>query len=276
MKADSNSDDYSARIQLTENIAIKYAVNGGDFTVAMDVFETAAVQITFSSDSEGSTIGYLYEHLTVMGKDLVSTSAMVHIGEDYTTVIGTKGDFIPTSDSRNCEIYDNATGKLVGTEVREDVSGIIYNTYWFPLAELGGVTSIKKIDQTTKLNPDTVYVNGSSDALAAKKVGGINLKTASRRYDIEFKEMYFFTYDESTGEYTSVSCEIPMLFIQRENFDSFEKDFKDSNDIKVTLNVKQSVLDAIDFGYEEVLPVYDLIMDAVSHDDITNFVKKED
>ena len=75
--------------------------------------------------------------------------------KDYTTVIGTKGDFIPASGGRNCEVYSNKTGNLVGTEVKETVDKKEYDTLWFNLRDLQGVTSVKKTDEANGVNADT-------------------------------------------------------------------------------------------------------------------------
>lgn len=262
--SDTDTEAYGAVVHLTDTTVLKYTVDGENLTLAVNILNVSSTLIDFQRDKEGNTVGTVYEFLTVAGLDIVATSAMIYVDDDYTTIIGTKGDFIPTSDSRNCEIYDNTTGRLVGTEVKEDVSGTVYNTYWFPLASLNGVNTIKKIDEYNKLNPDTIYVNGKSTALKVANFGGLNPKTASRAFDIEFKTMYFFTYDEQSGEYTSVEMEIPMLFIQEEKYNSFTQDFKNKNDITVSLSVKSADLAAISHAYSDILPVYNAAKDSVT------------
>ena len=98
-------------------------------------------------------------------------------------------------------------------------------------------------DSVTDLerNPDEVYVNGMEEILQTKNIGGLSLKTASRRYDVEFKTMYFYVYDSEAEEYVSTESEIPMLFIQEEHFDEFEDDFMEQNDFAANLDVSQSV-----------------------------------
>ena len=128
-------------------------------------------------------------------------------------------------------------------------------------------------------NADTIYINGSSDTLHTTLVGLSNLdKATSRRYDIEFKTMYFFVQNND-GEYEQVTAEIPMLFIQAENIDTFESDFAKSNKTalnskSVTLTVTSSQIQAINYGYTVVLPVYDKLKNAVTHNDIINYCKK--
>ena len=271
-------ETYGAIIRINSNTSFKYTVSGENFIVAMDVLDSASVLVEFSRDEDGNAVGVLYEYIIVSGVEVTATSSLIYVGEDYTVTIGTKGDFIPTSDSRNCEIYDNSTGKLVGTEVREDVKGVIYNTYWFPLADLSGINTIKKVDEMSGVNADTIYLNGSSEKLHTKTVGlSGGAKLASRRFDIEFKTMYFYIWDEESGEYKSSSAEIPMLFIQVEVFDDFESDFATANKSSVSsvhLRVSNKVLDAIELGYGDLLSAYDEIKDLITHEDIINYCKK--
>ncbi|MBQ8341926.1 MAG: hypothetical protein IJY22_06105 [Clostridia bacterium] len=204
--ADASQNIYGATVKLTATTVLKYTVTDDALLIAMDILDTVTTQIEFARDENGNTVGVLYEYLTVAGKQVTGTSAMIEVGEDYTVVIGTKGDFIPTSVSRNCEIYDNATGCLIGSEVREDVEGTVFNTYWFPLYHLDGIDSIMKVDEMNGTNADTIYINGIDDDTLHTKLMGISFggKLASRRYDVEFKTVYGYIYNSETGEYEEV------------------------------------------------------------------------
>ena len=268
----SNDDEiYGAYVQLTETTALKYEVTDDSIQIALNILNKGAMLVEFERTEEG-VIGYVYEFLGITDSDLISTSAMIEVTNDYTIVIGTKGDFIPTSVSRNCEIYDNATGKLVGTKVREDVKGIVFNTYWFPLIKVSGINSISKLDEMNGVNPDTIYINGYSgeDTIHTMLVGlSIISKSTSRRFDIEFKTMYFWQYDEEKKDYVSVSAEIPMIFIQEEFVDDFESNFKDKNKDylnsgNVTLLVANKEFAVIDYAYSELLTEYDKNKDVVT------------
>lgn len=281
--ANTADESYGATVKLTQSTVLKYTVSGSELLVAMDILDVSATQLQFTRDEQGNTVGYLYEFLVVAGKQLTATSAMIEVGEEYTVVIGTKGDFIPLAENRNCEVYDNATGCFVGSEVREDVENIgIFNTYWFPLANVQGITSIKKIDEANLPNADTIYINGyTEDTLHTKlmlMLGGLK-KSTSRRFDIEFKTMYFYTYNADTEEYEEVSYEIPMIFIQEEAIDSFEEDFVDANEDAldgedITLLIGEADFEAIAHGYEDLLPVYDEQKDAVTYESITAYCKQ--
>ena len=267
-----DTESYGAIVRLSDTNVLKYTVEDGKVRLALNVLNASSTLIEFTKDSSDNTVAKIYEYLTVGGLDLVSSSAMLYVGDTYTTIIGTKGDFIVGSKGTNCEIYDNATGLLVGTEVKEDMTAVTFNTYWFPLCKLSGINSIKKLDEKNDKNADTIYVNGLSSILAWKDFGGINvLKRGTRAFDIEFKTMYFFNYDEATGEYSSIELEIPMLFVQEEKYSSFENDFKSANDITVSLNVKAADLSAISYAYDSILPIYNEVKEAVSREDIIEY-----
>ncbi len=279
--ADVENETYGAKIQLTPTTVLKYTVSENYLLMAINILNVSATHLEFVRDEDVVT-GMVYEYLHAGETQLTATSAMIHVGETYTTLIGTKGDFIPTSISRNCEVYRNSTGCLVGTEVREEleIGGFTdtYNTLWYNLSDISGITSIKKIDEANKTNPDTIYINGSSDTIHTKLVILPLKKGASRRFDIEFKTMYFYTYNSSTEEYEEVSCEIPMMFIQEENLDSFEEDFESENKNSISgnisLNVSTADKSAVNYGYYTLLIAYDKLIDAVSFEDISNYCSK--
>ena len=179
-------------------------------------------------------------------------------------------------------MYDNATGRLVGTEVKEDVDGVIFNTYWFPLINLEGVYNIKKGDEQNVLNADTIYINNSDNTIKSA-LWGLDLsnpkKSASRIFDIEFKTMYFYNWDEQNEEYVAVELEIPMLFIQEEKINIFETQFNSKNSAYLTggsasLNVSSDTFDQIDYAYSVLLPLYDAIKDSVTYQQIVEYCKQ--
>ena len=104
-------------------------------------------------------------------------------------------------------------------------------------------------------------------------------KFASRRYDVEMKTMYFYTYNASTEEYETVSCEIPMLFVQEEVYSTFGDDFEEKNgdalgSANVSLSVTNGDLSAIDYGYAVLLPAYSELKDAVTQQDIIDYCSR--
>ncbi len=273
--ADTETKSYGARVQLTSSLVLKYTCSENRLLLAMNLLETSGTQVEFVRGKDNNVTGYLYETLVANDKTLNETCALLTVNNDYTTIIGTKGDFIPLSDSRNVEVYSSQTGKLVGTEVREkiSISGFtdMYDTLWYPLGTIGGIKNIKKEDKANGTNPDKIWINDNTDTIHTTLVGGISKKTASRRYDIEFKEMCFYKYNAESAEYEKVVYEIPMMFIQEQQLDNFEKDFKNSNNITVTLNVTASVKNAVNHGYYELLPAFDKIKGLITLDSIVKY-----
>ncbi len=281
--ADAADNTYGARIQLKSDTVLKYEVSNESLTIAINVLNSCQTLIKFERDSENTQLvtGYIYENLSIGGKDLVTTSALIKVDETYTTVVGTKGDFIPTADGRNCEVYNNATGELVGTEVSEVVveNKAPLNTLWYNLRDITGITSIKKLDNSNVLNPDTIYINGSSDTLHTTLRGGLSVYMATRQYDIEFKMVCAYTYDSVKDEYSKIEFEVPMMFIQEEYESKFSENFADENYLNgdkkypINVNINKSTDDkkAVNFGYYTLVDAYNIISNNFSQQDIINY-----
>ncbi len=275
LTANLEDSSYGARIQLTETTVLKYEVNESGLKIALNVLNTSSTQVEFVRDAENTAAvnGYIYEYLTIAGKELMGTSAYLHVGEEYTTVVGTKGDFIPSADGRNCEVYSNETGRLVGTEVSECAAEgkLAYDTLWYNLADISGIVSIKKVDKLNVLNPDTIYINGSNDSIHTKNV---SLTDWSRRFDIEFKTVCAYQIDSETGEYVLVEYEVPMMFIQEAYADDFANDFLDKNKITVALTASDGAKEAVGYGYHTLVAVYNTIKESVTQQDIIDYCTK--
>ena len=276
--ADTGDKSYGARIQLTESIVLKYTCTENSLTLAMNIANYSGTQAEFVREKDGNVTGYLYETIVASDKTLNETCALIKSDKEYTSIIGTKGDFIPLSDSRNVEVYSSKTGLLVGTEVREQLTissfTDMYDTLWYPLKNVSGIRNVKKTDESNKLNPDTIWINDNADTIHTTLVGVTGGKKAlSRQYDIEFKQMYFYSYNSENEEYEKVACEIPMLFVQEQNANDFEKNFKKSNNVTVTLNVSSNVKNAISYGYYDLLPTFDSIKGLITLDTIINYCK---
>ena len=52
---------------------------------------------------------------------------------------------------------------------------------------------------------NTIYINNNSNPIQTKLVGGVSLKMASRRFDIEMKDLYVYVYDEEEGTVTKTA-----------------------------------------------------------------------
>ncbi len=279
---DIDEETYGARVQIAADNVLKYEVAPTSLTIAWTVLNVHATQIIFMENESGIVEGHIYEYTKLLG----NSSTYLKVDENYTTVVGTKGDFIPTADGRNCEVYDNTTGKLVGTEVKETtkvplLGTFTYDTLWYNLRDVQGITSIKKIDgKESGVNPDTIYINGSTEKLHSKNV---SITNASRRFDIEFKEVCAYTYNTAKEQYEQITFEVPMVFIQETAIETFEEDFADENklnnekdaNITVHLTVQEGDKTAVNNGYHVLVKVYDTIKELITQDMITAFCAKK-
>lgn len=278
--ANPKTNAYGAKIQLAENTALKYAMTNERLTIAMVIADVSATQIEFYRQN-GSSIGLMHEYLVVSDKILTATSALIHSDSNYTYLVGTKGDFIPTSVSRNCEVYSSKTGEFIGSEVREELSigGVTatYNTLWYPLNKIAGINSVRKEDEMNGTNADTIYINGATTPIKSSHVKWPINKAGSRKFDIEFKKTYFYKYDSESEKYKEITCEIPMVFVQAEQIDDFVADFFKANKSylsgDISLNVSSADKKAVDYAYTTLLDSYDSVKDGVTFDDIKDFCK---
>ena len=106
-----------------------------------------------------------------------------------------------------------------------------------------------------KTADDKVYVNNSSSEFKTKNFGGFNTKTASRRYDIEWRKQYFF--DEAAGEIQDYEVSIPMMFVQEEKLSEFASDVHGENSyLTVAINLSNTYLTKIQDDYDTLVPVF--------------------
>lgn len=200
---------------------------------------------------------------------------MLRVDEDYVSVVGTKGDFCsPSSENRNVEIYDAATAKLLVCKVYEDVTTVQYYTYWMPITDLTGISTVKKVDEMNDKNPDTVYINGSGTPFAVKYNTLVGVKT-SRWFDIEFKTVYAYRVN-AEGEIEKFSFEVPMLFVQSNRLDDFLGELYNLNKAAFssapTLKTDSTDIAYADFGFDTLIPAYNAVKDAVTRDAIAEYL----
>ncbi len=267
------TNDFGARIQLSESNIIKYNVTDSSIKMAYSILNSSICQVTLEKDSSNNVVGYIYETLGLGETEIKSTSAYLTVKDGYTTVVGNKGDFIPTSGGINCEVYENSTGNYVGSEVSETFKSNQYDTLWYNLKDIGGITTIKKIDEANRVNPDTIYINGSNESIHSMLV---SLTNPSRRFDIEFKTVYAFTYNAETEEYEIVEFEVPMMFIQESQEETFATDFENKNTKSVetdSISIKSTdeAKNAIKYGYHTLVENYKEIKDSVSYQSIIDY-----
>ena len=118
-----------------------------------------------------------------------------------------------------------------------------------------------QLDNGTPTNASDciVYVNGNSSAeFEPRNVGGIGLKMASRRFDIEFRKQYFY-YKDNNDALQKICIEVPMLFVQEEYLDTLAADITNKNPT-LTWNLTSAAATNSNFimgEYAEKLPVFD-------------------
>ena len=150
---------------------------------------------------------------------------------------------------------------MLGYEVNEvaEKLGVTVNfdTLWFTLDMVDGINSIKYVAATDS-SAAKLYVNGLSKEWAYKTVGGFNLASFSRRYDIEFRTQYVTSYDPTTQEYTVHQVQVPMLFVQEDYYETLADDIKaeNKNVTNVQVDISSADLDQLLYDYEVLVPVF--------------------
>lgn len=259
---------YGGRLFITEANVIKYEVTEDSFVIAARLFGTFRAHIEFTRDDDGVR-GSLY-HFVGVNEVGINTRALLHVGNTHTTIIGEKGDFlIQATTKRNVEVYDNQTGLMVGSEVKESVPIVgTYDTMWYPLGNLTGINNIKVIATANGNNANSIYINNKDTLFVTH-----NTLTGARQYDIELKTQYFYTFNATTDEYTKIELQIPMFFIWRAYEESTGYTQVNSrNSITVTNTTTATDKNAIYYGYDVLLPIYDTIRENMTPQAVIDYI----
>ena len=268
-------------ISLGEGKSLRYEIGSGYYRFGLELAMSAYTRTSYISfERKDSTVeGHIYEYHTVKGKDAVKSCADFYITDQYVSVVGNKASGMIGFSGFINELYDVNYGKLIGYEVEETASyaGVsgTYNTLWFNLSDISGVTSVKALDhdQGDKKNPNDIYINGNDSAIFAstynKKLG---VKT-SRKYDIELRKRYFYSTD-AEGKLVEIEVEIPMMFIQEDNdkdsnFSDYPTDVSAANGITSEVTLNSTYLNKILADYDELIPVFKTNKDTID----SNYIK---
>lgn len=262
----------TVRIQLGDANALTYTLKPNGYEFAIKYMGLRRAMFSIERNTDGTVAGHINEFSTVSGvtdKAIVS-AADFYIDGNYVSAVGNKASGMLAFKGYISELYDCRNGKMLGYEVREtqELAGksVTFNTLWFDLADVSGITSVKYDSESNKF-----YVNGSAEEFKAKKVGGISLKTASRRYDIEFRTQYFYAIEND--EIVEVEVKTPMLFVQEEQYDTLTKDIAGENaglDVSVTL--ADAHLNKIKTDYATLVDEFIKNKDNVTVDSIIAFI----
>ena len=234
-----------------------------------------------SIDKENNkTTGHIYEYTTYEGSDKIKACADFYIENGYVSVVGNKASGMIAFDSYINELYLASEGKLLGYEIREEktiasVTGT-YNTLWFNIWDIQGINSIRVTDKTdaNKSSRSTVdvYLNGSSTLLSPTYNTKI-IKT-SRKYDVELRTRYYYTYDSANDKYEAISVDIPMMFIQEgDNYSSFTSDIKKDNGIDASVSLNSTHLNKILADYDTLIDVFIANKEAMSSEAIIAYLE---
>ena len=266
MNMNVDSGEKVVRIQIGDANALTYTILENSYEFAIKYLGVRRAFFSIEKDNNGDVSGSIYEFLTVSEVE-ISSMANFYINDNYATAIGNKASGIIGFNNYICELYDIENGSLVGYEVRETLSLLNFDTLWFNLKDVSGINSIKFVESND--DNGVFYVNGSSTAWQTKKVGVVNI---SRRYDIEFRKQYVYSYDAIQEKYIEHEINVPMIFVQEDYYDDFTADVKSANNINVSINVNGADLQALLTDYDELVPVFIEVKDAITVDIILAYI----
>ena len=256
---DSSEDSCTGRVQINDSTALKYVIKEDYLFVAAEALGVFAGQLEFSIEGE-KTYGYLYEYFGTESKN-IKTSAVIYIDEVYTTIVSNKRDLDDLVIEGYAETYSNATGEYLMSRVKETVKGVDFDTMWFNLKDVSGITNIKVTPEQNVLNADTIFINNNADSISTKLIGVGNIlkprpDAASRRFDIEMKELFFYVYDDEEAKYVEEKVSIPMLFVQTEFLEEFTENFNEKNGVSATITVSSTIIDYVDTVSPALIEVF--------------------
>ena len=261
----------TARIQLGDSNALVYTVDKNVYTFAIKYLNLRYAYFDFYKNPDGSITGHIYEYLKASSVE-VSSSADFYINKDYITVVGNKASGLIGFTGTICELYDAKSGKMLAYEVKESAAGITYNTLWFNLYDVEGLTSIRH-NPKTEDEAASFSVNDKSSVWEAKKYGLTGgLKAASRRFDLEFRTQYFYYYDSVNEKYVKKAVEVPMLFVQEEVYSDLSKDVKSTNGVEVSVSLDEKYFNKLTSEYDTKIEIYENNKNIYTIDNINKYI----
>lgn len=287
MTYDVLSKERAVRIQLSENNALRYLVSENKYEFGLEYGVSALNRKAYfeiSKDKDENIEGHIYEYVQLKDKDLVPSCADFYINSEYVSVVGNKASGMPGFTGYINELYKADEGKLLGYEVREQISkwglSATYHTLWFNLCDISGITSIKAVENGSSTfglggeNSHDIYLNGSSSKFEPT-YNYLLVKKTSRKYDVELRKQSFFGYADN--ELVEYETEIPMMFIQADhdgytNFSDFPSDILSKSGINAKVALNSKYLTKIQADYATLIDVFIENKGSVSGDAIEAFI----
>ena len=145
---------------------------------------------------------------------------------------------------------------MLAYEVKESASAITYNTMWFNLYDVQGISSIR-YNPKTEEESASFSINDKSSVWKAKTYGiSGGLKIASRRFDLEFRTQYFYYYDSANEKYVKTAVQVPMLFVQEEVYADLSKDVKSTNGVQINVSLDEKYIKKLNEEYVAKIAIY--------------------
>jgi len=265
------------RIQATDGMALKYESTENELTLAVKTTISGVGNLKkIHFLRSGSDVnGYYYEFTGATGENEkgLKTSAALFSNATKLVVLSNKKELEDLKTNACEEVYNAVTGEYIGSEVDETVKSIQYDTLWFMLPNVSGLTSVKVDPKANGTNPDTIYINGNTEAIHTKTVGvSGGLKATSRRFDIEMRDVWYVVkvQDGDKVKYETQKISVPMLFVQKEQTGTFSADFKEKNNVSLTL--KPSDITNITVDYEKTKELFLQFAEQSSVDEVEAFI----
>lgn len=284
LSSDTETGERYGRIQVTNGFALKYEENVNRIKLALKGTVSGAgfvSQVEFLRDNEGMVTGYINEFI---GADsaAVKTSAILYADGERTVIMSNKRETDDLPIVGYEEIYNSATGEMIGGEVQETLKLGTFDTLWFPMNKTAGIDTVKAVRKSDAesedkhtVNLDYIYVNGSENVLETKKI----LLTQTREYDIEMKDVWYIVRE--TGEngktvYRKEKSSVPMLFIQTKYFGDYSGDIVKANQGKTTFSATPAadatVYTELTTRFEEVYEEYKTVKETVTFQVVVDYI----
>lgn len=259
---DITSGEKTVRIQAGDANALTYTVLDGSYEFAIKYLGVRRAYFSVEDNGDGTVSGHIYEYV-VAGEAEIASAADFYITDEYVCATGNKADGLIGFTGYIAETYDAESGRLIGYEVEETLSAITYNTVWLDLDCFDGISSVR-YEAATEDTEELFFINGKSEAWESKAVGGFGFKMLSRRFDIEFRTQYFYSYDAESDSYVTVKAQVPMLFVQEESYDTLISDVSSVNGVTLIPKYTDSELELILANYDLSVEVFKTNKDLVT------------